>query len=216
MTKSAIGILGCLFIAVCAHADTIAVWNFNNQTASAADRGSGLMTTSFTTYTFYAGTGVNSQDGDPAGQALSLSGSANNGGNLTWMVSTAGFDSIVVSFAVQRTSTGFNSNQFQYTVDGGASWLDFAQPFTPATSFALQAFDLSGIESLIDNPAAGFRIIFTGSTGGNNRIDNVAVTGSAMPVPPPPSQVPEPSSMALTAIGLSFSLAWKNRFAIDD
>jgi hypothetical protein len=218
MKRSAIGFFWFLFIAVCARADTIAVWNFNNQTLVAADRGSGLMTTGFSSYAFNSGTTVNSRDGDPAGYALSLSGSSNNGGNLTWMVSTAGFDSILVSFAIQRSTTGFNNNQFQYTADGGASWVNFFPPFSPATGFALQTFDLSGIESLFDNPAAGFRIVFDGATSsGNNRIDNVAVTGSRMPEPPPPSQVPEPSSIALTAAGLAFSIAWKKKpKTIDD
>ncbi|MFB3897464.1 MAG: alkaline phosphatase, partial [bacterium] len=99
------------------------------------------------------------------------------------MVSTTGFDTIGVSFASMRTSTGFSSNQFYYSIDSGLSWTDF-RSYSPGTSFGLQSFDLSGIDGIANNPNAGFRIVFAGATGstGNNRIDNLLVSG--LPVQP--------------------------------
>src|SRR6266536_3535378 len=44
------------------------------------------------------------------------------------------FSAIVISFATQGTSTGFNSNQFQYSLDGIA-FVDFVSPYTPAAAF---------------------------------------------------------------------------------
>ena len=139
----------------------------------------------------------------PAGRSLGLSGSANNGKALTWMVNTAGFESITVSLAIQRSTTGFNDNQFFYTPDSGASWVSFAPRFSPDTSFASILFDLSGIGPLRNNPDAGFRIMFGGatSTSGNNRIDNLIVAGD--PVSAPPIGTPEPSTLVLTAAGLT-------------
>src|SRR4026208_651710 len=103
-------------------ADELAIWNFNDSDLN-VDHGSGTFTSNINVANilFAAGTTNNARQGDAAGQALSLqggTGNANNGRNLTFNVSTVGFSDIVVSFATQGTSTGFNSNQFQYSLDG--------------------------------------------------------------------------------------------------
>jgi hypothetical protein len=205
-----------IFIALVAnvYGETITAWNFNDAISGttggelefSVDRGNGAMTSDFIPSNIgnAAGSTLNLEDGDFAGQALRLSSYANNGKNLTWMVSTAGHDSIGISFAIQRTSTGFSDNQFLYSVDSGVSWTTYGDPFNPGTSFALQSFDLSLIPELSDNPDAGFRILFGGATSstGNNRIDNLIVTGNPA-VPPVSIPVPEPSTVALTTTGLA-------------
>ena len=130
------------------------------------------------------------------------------------MTSTAGFSSIEISFAIQRTGTGFNNNQFQYTVDSGESWINFGDLFDPETSFAVLSFDLSGIMELINNPNAGFRIVFDGATSasGNNRIDNLMVSGT--PIDPSDStQVPESSTVILVSIGTVCACLSRFKFA---
>jgi hypothetical protein len=187
--------------------NTIAVWNFNDGASGTdlgfiVDRGNGFLASNFAASSigYTTGSSINSQDGDPAGQALRLTGNSNNGKNLTWLVNTSGFDSIDVNFATVRTSTGFSNNQFLYSIDSGLHWLDFGN-FSPATSFALQSFDLRGIAGLNNNSTAGFRIVFGGatSTSGNTRIDNFMVAGS--PMPPAPDPVPEPSTLLLASAG---------------
>ena len=108
-----------LFLATAqaALADELAVWNFNDSNLT-VDHGNGTLTSNLiaANILFAAGTTNNARQGDVAGQALSLqggTGTANNGRNLTFNVSTLGFSNIIVSFATQGTSTGFNSNQFQ-------------------------------------------------------------------------------------------------------
>ena len=179
-------------------ADEIAVWNFNDSNLS-VDHGIGSLITSFPSFGFAAGTTINSRQGDAALQALSLVGIANNGQSITFSVSTVGFGSISVSFATQRTSTGFNSNQFQYSLDG-VNFIDFSAPYNPAASFSVVAFDLSGIAGLNNNPNAAFRIVFNGATSstGNNRLDNLVVEGTPLEGEP----VPEPASLALLATGV--------------
>jgi hypothetical protein len=198
----------CLALSTCVYGNTIAVWNFNDAAAGAdqgftVNRGNGVMTSDVATssVSYTTGTTVNSQDGDPAGLALRLSGNSNNGKSLSWLVNTSGFDSIDVSFASIRTSTGFSNNQFFYSIDSGINWLNFGS-FVPTTSFALQEFDLSGIMGLNNNPNVGFRIVFGGATSsaGNTRIDNLAVSGSAI-APPIHNSVPEPSTGILIAAG---------------
>src|SRR5688572_8095632 len=105
-----------------ARADEIAIWNFNDSDLS-VDHGVGNLSTNFNlaNVLFAAGTATNSRQGDLAGQALSLqggTGTANNGRSITISVSTLGFSGISVSFATQGSGTGFNSNQFQYSLDG--------------------------------------------------------------------------------------------------
>jgi hypothetical protein len=115
-----------------------------------------------------------------------------------------GFSNIVVSFATQGTSTGFNNNQFQYSLDG-VTFVNFGPAYVPATAFGSVplVFTLSSIVGLNDNPNAAFRIIFNGASSatGTNRIDNFVVEGS--PSEGSPSGVPEPTTAALLLSGLS-------------
>lgn len=184
-------------------ADQLAVWNFNDSDLI-VDHGSGTLSSNLNVANilFAAGTTNNARLGDVAGQALSLQGgtsTANNGRNITFNVGTLGFANIIVSFATQGTSTGFNSNQFQYSLDGN-TFVNFGAPFTPASAFGSVplVFSLVGIVGLNDNPNAAFRIVFNGASSatGTNRIDNFVVEGT-------PSGVPEPASAILLVSGLS-------------
>jgi hypothetical protein len=211
-------LLVCLAALVCccsaARADEIAVWNFNDSNL-AVDHGGGSLTTTVLAANVNfssAGTTTNARAGDPAGQGLTLqggTGNVNNGASLTLNVSTASRSNIVVSFAALRSSTGFNSNQFQYSLDG-STFVNFGSPFAPAASFALITFDLSAVAGLNNNPLAAFRIVFNGATAstGTNRLDNLVVEGA----PAPPSPIPEPATLALLCAGLSgLTLAGRRR-----
>ncbi len=195
-------------------ADELAVWNFNDSDLN-VDHGSGTLTSNLNVVNilFAAGTTNNARLGDPAGQALSLQGgtsNANNGRNLTFNVSTAGFANIVVSFATQGTSTGFNTNQFQYSLDG-INFTDFGPPYTPATAFGTLpiVFSLVSIAGLNNNPNAAFRIVFNGATTstGNNRIDNIVVEGTSASV----ASIPEPTTALLLLTGLGGLYKLKRR-----
>ena len=197
-----------LFLAAsqAANADELAVWNFNDSDLN-VDHGSGTFTSNLiaANILFAAGTTTNARQGDTAGQALSLqggTGTANNGRNITFNVSTVGFSNIIVSFATQGTSTGFNSNQFQYSLDG-ITFVDFNPPYTPATAFGGTplVFSLTSIVGLNNNPNAAFRIVFNGATSstGTNRIDNIVVEGTSTAT----ATIPEPTTafLLLTGIG---------------
>ena len=186
-------------------ADELAIWNFNDSDLN-VDHGSGTLTSNFnpTNLLFAAGTTNNARQGDAAGQGLSLQGGtslANNGHQLTFNVSTLGFTNIIVSFATQGTSTGFNSNQFQYSFDG-INFVDFGPPYVPLTAFGTVpvVFSLVSIAGLNNNPNAAFRIIFSGATTstGNNRIDNIVVEGTSAAA----ETVPEPTTAVLLLSGL--------------
>ena len=184
-------------------ADELAIWNFNDSNLN-ADHGSGTLTSNLNpvNIVFAAGTTNNARQGDIAGQALSLqggTGTANNGRNLTFNVSTLGFSNIVVSFATQGTSTGFNSNQFQYSLDG-ITFVDFGAVYAPAAAFGTLplVFSLTSIIGLNNNANAAFRVVFNGATSstGTNRIDNFVVEGTN-------ATIPEPTTALLLISGLT-------------
>ena len=225
-------------------AGLISDWNFNDAGASgtvsaantaalySVDHGNGTMTSTFTAnqITDFAGTANGAQSGDPAGVALGLQqGSvtggvaANAGATLTFSSNTTGMSAIIVSLAIQRTATGFDTDSFRYSTDG-VNFVTFAT-FTPVISTAtdangtgfstaagLQTFDLSGIAGLANDPNAVFQIVFNNSaavvpsTAGNNRIDNIAINGTPQTggggggggTTP---AVPEPASIVLLGLG---------------
>ncbi len=192
-------------------ADELAIWNFNDSDLN-VDHGSGTLISNLNVVNllFAAGTTNNARLGDAAGQALSLQGGtgvANNGRNITFNVSTVGFSNIVVSFATQGTSTGFNSNQFQYSLDG-INFIDFGPPYTPAAVFGTLplVFTLTSIVGLNNNPNAAFRIVFNGATSstGNNRIDNIVVEGTS-------ATIPEPTTALLLLSGLGGLYKMRNK-----
>ena len=203
-----------LFALSIARADELAVWNFNDSDLN-VDHGTGTLTSNFNVVNilFAAGTATNARLGDIAGSALSLQGgtsNANNGRNITLNVSTLGFTNIVISFATQGTSTGFTSNQLQYSLDG-ITFLDFGAPYVPATAFGAipVVFTLSSIAGLNNNPNAVFRIIFNGATSstGNNRIDNLVVEGTSTAA----ATIPEPATFTLLMFGLPILYAAKRK-----
>ena len=205
-SRSAMPLLVLLLLpSMAVQADEISIWNFNDSDL-VVDHGNGTLVTNFNpaNVLFAAGTTNNARLGDPAGQALSLqsgTGNGNNGRNITFAVSTLGFSGIIVSLATQGTGTGFNSNQFQYSLDG-LNFIDFGSPYVPLVAFGATPiiFNLSSIAGLDSNPNAAFRIVFNGATSatGNNRIDNLVVAGDPTTAP-----VPEPTALLLFGSGLT-------------
>jgi MYXO-CTERM domain-containing protein len=193
-----------------ASADVLAYWAQNDNELpgggfgfmegdfpQAADVGSGWLTVGggnilatdengiYTRIQSFAGTILNALDGFPAGGSIAFQGGTGNENNGAWMqfeVSTAGYENLVMSFATQRTATGFNNNQVSFSTDG-ENFTDFGDSYDPATSWELKVFDFGSL--LDDLDTVYVRITFDGASAatGNNRLDNILFEASALPAP---------------------------------
>jgi hypothetical protein len=205
---------------VCAHADTVALWDYS---------------TSSTKATYTANQGSFNTVGNikvaatfPDGvtdKALGTDTYAAQGtGNLTqgvqFNIDTTGYTDLVFSFAQRNSATASAWTELQYTVDG-STWLmakDFFMDPSNSTKFVSGlTFDFTGITTVENNTAFGVRLLTmfapgtsayaatgTGSnygTAGTIRYDNVLLSGTAIP-DGPVDPVPEPHTYALMLGGL--------------
>ncbi|MEI7726069.1 MAG: hypothetical protein WCK09_13255 [Bacteroidota bacterium] len=95
-----------------------------------------------------------------------------NGKCLVFSFSMTGYQNLVVSYATQRTNTGFTTQVWDYSTDG-TNWNSVQTLSGLPTSFGVQT--LSTITGLNNASTAYLRLTLTGATAssGNNRIDNI-------------------------------------------
>jgi hypothetical protein len=145
----------------------------------------------------FAGSDINAQPEITSGGSISPQGgtdSGNNGAYFQFAFSMAGLTDLGVSYATRGTSTGFNTQTWSYSTNG-TDFTDFETVTgTTSTTFSLKEFSAP---AALDNVATAFlRVTFDGATAsnGNNRLDNITLTA-----------VPEPSTVALAAMGLGLA-----------
>jgi hypothetical protein len=119
--------------------------------------------------------------------ALALVNQTANGKSAVFRFSMAGFQDLVVSYATQRTATGFTAQAWSFSTDG-LTWTDHQSVVPPPAPFGV--LTLNNITGLNGATDAYLRLTVSGATAasGNNRIDNVQFNATA---------VPEPTSMLL-------------------
>ena len=113
-----------------------------------------------------------------------------NGKSMVFKFSMTGMGNLAVSYAVQRTASGFTAQQWDYSTDG-TTWSSAATITGIQASFAAGATPANvvtslGVASGLNNAANAYmRVTFTGATGstGNNRMDNFQFNADAIPAP---------------------------------
>lgn len=129
----------------------------------------------------FAGSSSNAQPGFGSGGSLAPQGGAsnsNNGMSIIMQVDTTDLQDINVSWAQRGTSTGFNSREFAWSVDGSNYTVVETDTGTLGSSWSVEDYDLSSVTELNDQPNVYFRITLDGasSQNGNNRFDNLQVS----------------------------------------
>lgn len=178
-----------------------------------ADQGSGMLSTNFSINTVagtnaentgdlgtFSGSTVNAISPDLSGGALAFSAGNRNGGpvnnNGKWIqfaISTSSFGSdLVLTYATRNTSTGFQTQTWQYSTDG-VTFNTWQVVSGLTTTFALKTVDFTGA-NLGGASTLYIRAVVDGgsNTSGNNRIDNVQFNAS---------RIPAPGSLALLGLG---------------
>ena len=113
-----------------------------------------------------------------------------NGKAMVFKFSMSGLSNLSVSYAVQRTASGFTTQQWDYSTDG-TTWSSAATITGIQASFAAGATPANvvtslGVASGLNNAANAYmRVTFTGATSatGNNRMDNFQFNADAIPAP---------------------------------
>jgi len=132
-----------------------------------------------------AGTGFSTVTSGAA--ALTLVNNTANGKSAVFRFSMAGFQDLVVSYATQRTNTGFTAQAWSFSTDG-LNWTDHQSVVPPPAPFGV--LTLNNITGLNGATDAYLRLTVSGASAasGNNRLDNIQFNATA---------VPEPTSMLL-------------------
>jgi len=207
--KNAIAIVALAGMTGMAGADTVANWGFNNQGLDGggfgfqvsdfpqnADVGSGMFTIGnfnsddtggvYNWVQSFAGTTTLSIDG-VSGGSFAFQGAANedvtnNGAQATFAFDGTNWDALSIDFARRGTSTGFNLLTIEI-FDGGSS-LGVVDTIAGAQSstWTSNNYDLSALDGVAD---ASIVFTFDGASSntGNNRLDNVTISGTAVPAP---------------------------------
>lgn len=129
-----------------------------------------------------------------AGSSLSMTGSDNNGRSFLIKLDDK-LSGVTLSYATRGTSTGYATHTIDYSTDGGATWAALESHAANKTStWAVHTVNVGNIfQSTYGFDKNIIRISVAGatSTNGNNRFDNILVTGTI---------VPEPATMSLLGL----------------
>lgn len=184
-----------LLMVFCGYAQTsLHFWDFNSGSSATANAawpasvaptqtvGGASLTHNFTKTEDFTGTSVDIA-GFPsvtAGASFDPVDALNNGNSFILNIPTTGYTGIKLTYATNGSGTGFTTHVIDYSTDGTT--------FTNITTltgrnngtFSLLTVDLSAITAANDNANLKIRITVSGATGsaGNNRFDNMRVTGN--------------------------------------
>lgn len=163
--------------------------NYSSNFSLPATGSSGAEINAFAGTTVNADAAIGMSTATSGAAALAVAGSSANGKSMVFRFSMTGLAGLTVSYATQRSGTGFTSQVLKYSTDG-ATWSTLGtnssiQSDYGATAPGVTATSFTGISGLDDAAVAYVRITFSGATSssGNNRFDNVVFSASVIPAP---------------------------------
>ncbi|MCB2377375.1 T9SS type A sorting domain-containing protein [Hymenobacter sp. BT635] len=126
----------------------------------------------------------------------------NNGKAIVLSLPTTGYTDPILTYVTQKSgTTGFSTQTVEYSTDGTA-YTSIATVTVP-TSYTLQTVNFSTIAAADNNANFKVRITFSGgsATTGNNRIDNLKLSGTD--TTPPAFLSGYPTVASVTATGFT-------------
>jgi hypothetical protein len=201
-----------------ANATLVASWNFNQTPATPApalilasggvEAGTASLDLSHLSSSFDAtigssssGTSVNRVSGDSTGESLFVVGGANNvenGKSIIFTLNTSGYQDLVLTYATDRSSTGFNEQDWSYSTDGGITFNSLSAITSISSGFTTETVDFS---SAVDNDASiliELNLKGASASSGSDHFDNIQFNADTYV-----ESVPEPAEYGLvSAIGL--------------
>jgi hypothetical protein len=106
---------------------------------------------------------------------------------VTFSLPTTGYENIRVNYDTRRSNQGAGTQVVSIRTQAGGAFAFFANiTVAPAPPQPI-ALDFTETPGVADNPHFAVRITFergAGGTGGNNRFDNFAASGTAQPMTP--------------------------------
>ena len=199
-------------------ADLVADWNFNQTPAApsptpitasgGAESGTASLDLSHlssgddaTIGSSFSGTSVNIVVGDANGESLFIvggTGEVENGKSIIFSLDMSGYQNLVLTYATDRSTTGFSEQDWSYSTDGGATFNSSSAVTSISSGFAKATVDFS---SAIDNDSSILiELTLKGATttSGSDHFDNIQFNADDYIAP-----VPEPAGWGLiSAIGL--------------
>ncbi|MBX3435491.1 MAG: hypothetical protein KF847_19415 [Pirellulales bacterium] len=147
-----------MLLAPAARGDLVTQWTFEGDVTTPST-GAGTASLVGVTATFATGNG-GGRGWNTTSYAAQGVGSGTRG--VEFMVSTAGYEHITLSFDHRASGTASRWAEVLYTADGGTSWTSAGNNgggLSPHDNFYSFNFDLSSILGVNDNPLFGFRIV---------------------------------------------------------
>ena len=238
--KTALIASTAVFLTSVAHGAVVTSWSFNAATTTVADIGNGEGNAVETTLRA-ANVGkvkksrnARTQVINRALEVLNFDSVATRSGNdgLQFDADTTAFDGISVSFLQQNGVRSSAWAQFQYSIDGGVTFItngldnDGAYRVTATKNFQRFSFDLSGITGVDNNADFQFRVMaihapdadkFVATSGKRYtatgktatwKFDDLIVTGATSE---PASAIPAPGAIALLMAAGSIATGARRR-----
>lgn len=135
--------------------ETIAQWTFDNTTEPSTGQGNASLVGGVSQHSATTGSGWRVTDFPDQYEASGTAGAQ-------FMVSTEGFENIVLSFEHRSSGTMSRWAEIQYTINGGSSWQILQNNGGNLTPHDIEypfEFDFSGAAATNDNPQFGVRIV---------------------------------------------------------
>ncbi|WP_341211292.1 ExeM/NucH family extracellular endonuclease [uncultured Limimaricola sp.] len=160
--------------------------------------GDNFATSSSNNWGSFGGTDLNRPDGTFGGGSLTVTGSGNNDAYFDIRADLTDWSNVDITWANRGTSTGFDSRIVSVSTDGGVTFTEiFTDSGDLTSTWTTETADAGTLLDGASDAIIRFTLDGATSTSGNNRFDNIQLTGTTIGTPPPTEPEPEAAELVL-------------------